>query len=376
MGYSKGSVIHGYELTTNFSNKGGGRCEWAFARKNGTEYFIKRFLKPVYLESSSTCGGKVVTIPPLELEKNHRDCLSFENQNKQVQNLLIDYSGGGNLIVATDFFREGTKYYKVAHRVNVAAQNLEQICNLPFDQRLMLLTTLTHSLSILHKVNLVHGDLKPDNVIIKQTPKFYVAALIDFDDSYFSGCPTLNRDELVGDMNYYSPELGLYYNEDEEIQPKDLTCKSDIFALGIIFCQYLTGKMPVFNPEYINPYIAVLNGETLRITSDSLPRWLQNLVNLMLRQQPKHRPDIVKIFDSLKNRKEVIHLETGPLEPPLSDHSGPPPRDPPPPTTGSTLRGTLTMKKTAPPSSGGDAEEKDHVLEVSTSLKGTSLRKS
>ena len=352
MEYKKGNTIHGYELLTNFSTKGGGQCEWVFARKNGSEYFIKRFLNPKYMESTSTCLGETVAISAKDIEKNRIECNLFENKHNKIIGLLREYSGGGNLVTAVDFFRQETKYYKVTPKVNVASDSVEQISHLPLEKRILFLKTLSHSLGLLHNINLVHGDLKPDNVIVKKTSTGnLVAALIDFDDSCFSGEPSFNREEVVGDQNYYSPELGRYISEDEKIFPKDITCKSDIFALGIMFCQYLTGKLPMYKHEIGEPYIAALNKEILNIDPGDLPRWLQNLVNVMLRVEPKHRPGIDKILDCLKNSKELIGMETDDVIP----------------ISSGGLKGTLMSKKDTALSS----EPVSH-----STLKGTGLRKS
>ena len=67
-------------------------------------------------------------------------------------------------------------------------------------KKAVLLKTLSLSLRLLHDIEVVHGDLKPGNVLIqkKQGNTFYTAKLIDFDDSYISGKPP-ERDSIPGD---------------------------------------------------------------------------------------------------------------------------------------------------------------------------------
>ncbi|MGI8591784.1 MAG: protein kinase domain-containing protein [Nakamurella sp.] len=69
--------------------------------------------------------------------------------------------------------------------------------------------TVAHSLKILHDLHIVHSDLKPSNVKIKKTELGYTTKLIDFDSWYVVGSPP-PPDEIVGTMNYYSPELITY----------------------------------------------------------------------------------------------------------------------------------------------------------------------
>ena len=78
-----------------------------------------------------------------------------------------------------------------------------------FPTQLVLLKTVAHSLKILHDLQIVHSDLKPSNVLIKRTELGYTTKLIDFDSSYMVGSPP-PPEEIVGTMNYYSPELVRY----------------------------------------------------------------------------------------------------------------------------------------------------------------------
>ena len=72
--------------------------------------------------------------------------------------------------------------------------------------------TVAHSLKILHDLRIVHSDLKPSNVLIKRTELGYTTKLIDFDSSYIAGRPP-PPEEIVGTINYYSPELLGYIQE-------------------------------------------------------------------------------------------------------------------------------------------------------------------
>ena len=109
---------------------------------------------------------------------------------------------------------------------------------------LLIAKSAVHSIRILHGLKIVHGDLKPDNLPIKEAKAGYVVKLIDFDDSYFEGRPPKDHEELVGTPEYYSPEQAAYImDEDEEIPGDTLTCKSDIFTLGIIFSEYFSGEI-------------------------------------------------------------------------------------------------------------------------------------
>jgi serine/threonine protein kinase len=204
-------------------------------------------------------------------------------------------SYGGNLIATLDFFREGAKYYKVTEKVDLAGLDASDVAALGFPAQLVLLKTVAHSLKILHDLDIVHSDLKPSNVLIKRTELGYTTKLIDFDSSYVVGNPP-PPEEIVGTMNYYSPELVSYIQGGAA---GDLTQASDIFALGLIYAEYLTGTLPAFDPAYHEAAIAVLHGAQLRLPTGHAPAPAVTLVERMLAADPAGRPSVADVHATL-----------------------------------------------------------------------------
>jgi serine/threonine protein kinase len=298
-----GDTIRGYRILEPFRTTNAGFSRWTFACKGERNYFLKEFLEPKYPEDGAP--GSAAT----KANKRKR-CEAFEHHNRQLQRAIASKAGdGGNLIAPLDFFRCGTKYYKVTEKVDVSTLKPEHVALLTPDQRILLLLTVAHSLGVLHQLRIVHSDLKPDNILIKQktdprdsTKQVYIAKLIDFDGSYFAGHPL---EEPVGDMVYYSPELAKYMKRDETVTPADLHTASDIFALGLIFCQYLTGRLPTFNSEKYNyPFNAINNGQMLRLTTSELPLMLIRLVDSMLDPTPSNRPSVNQVVTELREAKK------------------------------------------------------------------------
>jgi serine/threonine protein kinase len=144
----------------------------------------------------------------------------------------------------------------------------------------------------------VHGDLKPSNILVKRTELGYTSKLIDFDSSYIAGNPP-PFEEIVGTINYYSPEL-LGYIQDVGVQPGELGVASDIFALGLIYTEFLTGAVPPFDAAtYHEPAVAVRSGETLRIPRAGIVPALADLVDAMLLADPTQRPTIAQVHATL-----------------------------------------------------------------------------
>lgn len=290
----KGEIIGGYRVLEDFKIAGG-QSKISFAEKGGITYFIKEFLSPKYPVDGSPGSAKSIA-------RRRKKCEDFEKHQMLINGKIsTKCSIGGNLVFAIDFFRQGTTYYKINEKIDVSSISITEISMLPLKQRILILKTVLHSLQILHRLNIVHGDLKPDNVLIKKTGSGkFVAKLIDFDHSYISGTPPENIDDLVGDQVYYSPELANYIISESELN-SGLTIQSDIFAIGILFAQYLTGEYPIFDTtknEY--PWQAVLNGETLRIKQNDLPDDLCELINSMYAIRYESRPTTKFVFDALK----------------------------------------------------------------------------
>lgn len=80
----------------------------------------------------------------------------------------------------------------------------------------------------------------------------------------------------------------------------DLGVASDVFALGLIYTEYLTGAPPPFDvARYHEPAVAVRSGETLRIPRRGIPTELADLVDAMLSADPAKRPTVGDVHATL-----------------------------------------------------------------------------
>lgn len=296
MSMLKGENINGYIILEDFV-VAGGMSKVSFAEKRGKEYFIKEFLSPKFPLPDSPGSERIK-------EQKRKACESFEKHHRELNRRIeTKVSLGGNLVFAVDFFRWGTCYYKVTEKIDTASLSPEEISKLPIEKILLIAKSVCHSIRILHNLDIVHGDLKPDNILIKKTSVGYSGKLIDFDDSYFSGNPPTDRECLVGTPEYYSPEQAAYImDEDEEVDGSTLTLKSDIFTLGIILCEYFTGKKPCLPKDYSNTWNCVENDKDYSFAK-RLPCNIDSLIKQMLKKDPKERPTIDHIFNALKGIK-------------------------------------------------------------------------
>jgi eukaryotic-like serine/threonine-protein kinase len=304
----KGDVLNGYVLTTDPQN-GGGHSEWAFAKKDGDEYFLKRFLQPTYPLPDGPGSEKT------KMVKRQR-CEEFERHQRLVMRQLRPISGdGGNLVITKEFFRERAFYYKVTDKVSVSRTSVRDIAALDRESRILIMLTAAKSLDTLHKAGLVHGDVKPDNLLIKALDKGrFAIKVIDFDNCFPVHRPPA-ADQLVGDPVFYSPELLLYNTGGA---PGDqLDEKNDVFALGLVFWQYLTGERPGLPTGITYPAEAVSKGTALTLPKSVKDRPLADLVHSMLARGSGDRPSMSEVHNALKMARRLgpAAVPAAPVEP-------------------------------------------------------------
>ncbi|MFF7189034.1 lipopolysaccharide kinase InaA family protein [Streptomyces sp. NPDC008222] len=351
----QGDVIGGYRITSEPTNANGGKCMWAFAEKGGGQYFVKRFLEPKRPRDDDTRDTPSLRIRrqlAREFEERHRTIM---------KRLRPDARGGGNLVLAIDFFHEGSTYYKVTERIDTSS--LEKPQALEPRQKMVLLKTLGMSLKQLHDIDIVHGDLKPLNVLVQKRDgaAFHTAKLIDFDDSYVSGAPPAPED-IAGDSLFGAPEWRRYLQGDGSVGPEHLTCAVDVFALGLMTHLYLTGDLPHHDRRYGSPADAVNAGARLDLDT-RLSEPMLGLLRAMTARASGSRPRMATFLKTLADPKvcALQHRRPGTTKPETAAKSTTGSTDGTPEPPGPTALGRrpsrikANLKSTRPPGGGRTA---------------------
>lgn len=301
-----GDEVNGYRITTAPTNVGGGMSQWSFAEKDGRQYFVKMFLAPKYPLDSGPGS-------PASKERKRAACMVFEQRHLEIQRRLDpDMPGGGNLVVTRDFFRVDSTYVKVMDRIEVA--HLPAAHELTPHQLIVILRTLVFSLRLLHDKHVVHGDLKPDNVLVNRGGEnLFISKLIDFDEAYVAGQPPPS-DQIVGDPGYYSPELLHYIKQNPRVPATALGLPSDMFSLGVLLHTFLTGEAPWFDrTTFRYPAEAVVAGSGLGV--GSAPEPIRPLLAGLLSPLPATRPTIGAVVDFLTEVDPAALVPAPPASP-------------------------------------------------------------
>lgn len=278
-----------YTINNDLTNKNAGYSMWGFANKGGREYFIKQFLSPKYPAQDTQSS-------PEFLETKKQRCRNFVANKKEIYKVLNENSDGNNVRIL-DFFRVESCYYVVTEKIDALPWTVEMITALSESERRRLCRIIAHAVAAFHKGHLIHADLKHENILYTKTQAGSVTAkIIDFDSSFLESSPPAPGEEITGDFNYFAPEV-CARSFGVEVP---LSCKMDIFALGVLFHQYYTGSLPIFDQSvYSCPGEASLRGEHLDIDEKQLPQEIGALLRAMLNRNPNRRPTAAEVCESL-----------------------------------------------------------------------------
>ncbi|HEX3121489.1 MAG TPA: protein kinase [Candidatus Acidoferrum sp.] len=147
---------------------------------------------------------------------------------------------------------------------------------LPVREALDLAIQIARGLSAAHARNIVHRDIKPSNVII--TPD-NVAKIVDFGLARVVASASATQSmSLTGTLPYMAPE---------QILGEPVDQRSDVWALGVVLVQMLTGSHPFVRPNTAAMTFAILNQAPSAL--DAVPDAVQPLIYRTLSKKPEHR---------------------------------------------------------------------------------------
>jgi len=174
-----------------------------------------------------------------------------------------------------------------------------------------LVVRLASALQAVHDREVIHRDLSPDNIIL-QNGDVGQAKIIDFGISRANTAgPTIIGDGFAGKVNYVSPEqVGLFDGK--------VTARSDIYSLGLVITEALTGKQP----DMGGTQVEMVEKRRAVPSLEGVDNRFRPLLEAMLQPEPANRP---------ASMAEIAEWTLGaPMRQPIEDKtiirpSGPPP---------------------------------------------------
>ncbi|MBI1313509.1 protein kinase [bacterium] len=155
-----------------------------------------------------------------------------------------------------------------------------------------------------HEMNLIHRDIKPDNILVT---KKGVVKVADF------GLAKALDDEDMS-MTQSGTGLGtpLYMPPEQARDAKHVDQRTDIYALGCTFYYFLTGKLPFSGDSVLKLILAKEKGqyESVRKLNSSVPERLELMIDRMIQKEAKHRystcAEVIADLESLGLESEVL----------------------------------------------------------------------
>ncbi len=190
-------------------------------------------------------------------------------RERQLFGYSMEYVDGGNLL--------GAQLEKEASKV----------CRLLYE--------VASALSAVHESGVIHRDLKPENILITKSGS---AKLADFGAALLIGGPRVTSEHnVVGSIPYVSPEY---------LESHELDCRSDLYSLGVVAYELLSGAVPFAGDGVVAMINSKLAGKIAPLQEECPPS-LSRVVQRLLERDPRNR------FQSAKAAAEEFRLLEGEL---------------------------------------------------------------
>jgi len=180
-------------------------------------------------------------------------------------------------------------------------EDLKKYCEkenlLPIKKVIEIIMNVCDALNYAHNQGIVHRDIKPANIMILKDNSIRVT---DFGIARITATSQTATGTVLGTPSYMSPE---------QISGKKVDGRSDLFSLGVVLYELLTGEKP-FKGDSIATIIFQISNEVPqnpKIYNPDIPESLINVINKALQKNPDNRYQTGKeMYDDLKNVLETI----------------------------------------------------------------------
>ena len=215
-----------------------------------------------------------------------------------------------NIVTVHDIGQDGFKHFIVMEFVE--GQTLKQIIRsydgqpMPINRALDLIIQVCNGIGYAHRANLVHCDVKPQNVIVTVDERVKVA---DFGIARAISTTTQQQvSQIWGTPQYFSPEQAA----GDAPSPA-----SDVYAIGIMLFEMLTGQLPFAAESHTAMALKHLHTPPPLVTefNPGIPSQLAQIINKLLAKEPAGRyrtaGQLGRILTTYRQRSQE---ETGPIQ--------------------------------------------------------------
>ena len=222
----------------------------------------------------------------------------FKNEAK----ILIDLHHE-NIVPVFDYFQARNNYFILMDYIDglTLRSIIEEKGFLPENIILLILYQILKGFDYFHKKGVIHRDIKPENIILS---KDGVLKIVDFGIA-FGEEKTENITKagfIIGTPKYIAPEI--YKGEKASVH-------SDIYSLGVVLYELITGTSPFDNLEYDKTVKLKISGKIAspKTIRKGISNFLNNLTKKMLHKNPKKRGTAEILLKKIEKRLSKLDLK-------------------------------------------------------------------
>lgn len=210
-----------------------------------------------------------------------------------------------NIVSIYDVGQEGNINYIVMELVSGKTLNelIKEEAPMDYRKAADITKQVASGLSAAHKKGIVHRDVKPHNILMTEDG---IAKITDFGIAKAVTNTTIvdsGKDNVMGSVHYFSPEQAKGANVDE---------KSDIYSLGIVLYEMLTGKVPFDGDNPVTIALMQINEPVTppSVFNHNVPPGLERIVMKAVEKQPKDRfasaDEMIEALDKMEVVNRVV----------------------------------------------------------------------
>ena len=187
-----------------------------------------------------------------------------------------------NILPIFDAGEEDGRYYIVTEHVH-GARTLSAYCKpdnlLPVDDVVEIIYKCAKALHYAHSRGVIHRDIKPSNIMLTQAND---VRIIDFGIALVADSDISRIEGIAGSPSYMSPE---------QVQSLEITNRSDLYSLGAVMYEMLTGFRPFRggNLSKLLHQIVYATAQPILTLRKDIPEVLENTVAKSLQKEPAKR---------------------------------------------------------------------------------------
>lgn len=187
-----------------------------------------------------------------------------------------------NIVEVYDVGEDDGVYYIVMEYVEgkTLKQLLKKRGTLTLSEAIDIMSQLTDGMAHAHDSYIIHRDLKPQNIMIKDDGQIKIT---DFGIAMALNSTQLTQtNSVMGSVHYLPPE---------QASGKGCTIKSDIYSMGIIFYELLSGSLPFKGDNAVEIALKHMREPlpSLREENSAIPQSIENIVRRATAKNPKNR---------------------------------------------------------------------------------------